>query len=458
MGYGFFQEQSMKLAMTAELRQAIAILQLSAADLVDFIHQQMNENPALEPIHIELTSREDLSEHLSETNFEWSDYIRARAQGDYSASAVRSIDNEFDPLERVADQTQSLESELLGQLAGIQSLDARLQTVCACLVGNLDEKGYLDLTVEQLAVACQVELKEARKALGIVQSLEPHGIGARNLKECLMIQLSVKGMGESLAYQIVKNHIQALADGKMQQIATSLKVSLQQVQAAIDQIRDLDPRPGLRYERFISHYIIPDVFVDRAANEWIISVNDRFAAHLKISENYRTISRQEQEVRHYMREKLRDARWLIKSIEQRNLTLYRVTEAIVHTQRSFFEKGVAFLKPMTLKEIAEVIGAHESTVSRATDHKYAQTPRGIFPLKYFFSSGVSTIRGEMTSSESVKAKLSAWIKKEDGSRPLSDQKLSDRLNAEGISISRRTVAKYREQLGILPSAKRKRYR
>lgn len=272
-----------------------------------------------------------------------------------------------------------------------------------------------------------------------------------------MIQMEYNGNRDSLAYQIVEKYLSDLADGRVNKMAVELQVTPQDIQSAADYIRTLDPRPGSTFHRHEPKYIIPDVTVEVVEGEYVILVNDTLTPRLSISSQYKEFIQQEGQVKKYIHEKMNAAMWLIKSIEQRRMTMYKVTEAIVKEQKEFFEKGIAYLKPMTLKEIADIVELHESTVSRATHNKYVQTPRGIFELKYFFSSGLSTSSGDATSSESVKLKLKQLIEQEDRKKPLSDQKLCECLNKEGISISRRTVAKYREELGIPSSAKRKRY-
>ncbi|HJV47191.1 MAG TPA: RNA polymerase factor sigma-54, partial [Bacillota bacterium] len=301
------------------------------------------------------------------------------------------------------------------------------------------------------------DLEDVQQALFVVQGLEPRGVGARNLRECLTIQLEYQGLKDSLSFQIVEEHLPDLAEGKINRIASALGVSTRQVQEAIDQIRTLDPRPGARYHREEVRYIVPDVTVEQIEGNYIVIVNDAVTPRLSISRFYERLLTEENEAKKYIHEKMNSAQWLIRSIEQRRMTLYRVTEAIVDEQCEFFNQGIDRLKPMTLKEIADIVGLHESTISRATNNKYVQTPRGTFELKYFFSSGLSTSSGDAASSESVKKKIKQLIAQEDRKKPLSDQQLSDILNKQGICISRRTVAKYREEIGILSSAKRKRY-
>ncbi len=457
MGFGLHQEQSMKLVMTPELRQAITILQFSSLDLIEYINQQLNENPVIEPLDMELSPKVEHKTESSPTDVDWAEYIRARAQGDYSAPSIRSSESEYNPLDWVVRNDLSLQKHLREQISFMKGLSPTVRLVGEYMIGNLDEKGYLELALEQIAQTLKVDLDEVEQALFVVQSLEPRGVGARDLKDCLVIQLEYAGLKNSLAFTIVDKYLSELADGKISKIAAELQVTPQKIQEAADMIRTLDPRPGLHYYRDEPKYIIPDVTVEKIEGEYIILVNDSTTPRLSISSYYERLLKEEGQAKKYIHEKMNSALWLIKSIEQRRMTIYKVTEAIVHEQKDFFDKGIGSLKPMTLKEIADIVELHESTISRATNNKYVQTPRGVFELKYFFSSGLATSNGVSTSSESVKAKLKELVEKEDRKKPLSDQRLCELLNEEGISISRRTIAKYREELGILPSAKRKRY-
>lgn len=457
MGFGLYQEQSMKLVMTPELRQAITILQFSALDLIEYINQQLNENPVIEPLDMEFSPKVEHKAEATPSDMDWAEYIRARAQGDYSVPSVRSSESEYNPLDWVVRIDVSLEKHLKEQISFMKGLSPEVRRIAEYMIGNLDEKGYLELALEQIAQTLKADLDEVEQALFVVQGLEPRGVGARDLKECLVIQLEYAGLKDSLAFAIVDRYLSELADGKISKIAAELQVTPQEIQKAADVIRTLDPRPGIHYHRDEPKYIIPDVTVEKVEGEYIILVNDSTTPRLSISSYYERLLKEDGQAKKYIHDKMNSAMWLIKSIEQRRMTIYKVTEAIVKEQKDFFEKGIGSLKPMTLKEIAEIVDLHESTISRATNNKYVQTPRGVFELKYFFSSGLSTSSGEATSSESVKAKLKELVDQEDRKKPLSDQRLCELLNQEGISISRRTVAKYREEMGILSSAKRKRY-
>lgn len=445
MGYGLIQEQALKLVMTPELRQAITILQFSSLDLIEYINQQMSENPIIETAE----------KMLPDGDF-WKEYWRDRSMNRVNYTS-QSNESESNPLDWIVKNDTTLEKHLLEQLSYLRNISPRTIRVAKFIIGNLDHRGYLELALEQIAESLHEEVEEVEQALFLVQSLEPHGVGARNLKECLLIQLEYAGKKDTLVYKIVEDYLELLAEGKIGKISTKLQISPKEVQTATDSIRLLDPRPGSLYQRDEPRYIVPDVTVEKVAGEFVILLNDSATPRLSINSYYEKVSQQHEEAKKYIHDKMNSAMWLLKSIEQRRMTIYKVTEAIVQEQRDFLEKGISYLKPMTLKEIAEKVSLHESTISRATNNKYVQTPRGVFELKYFFSSALTTTGGESTSSESVKAEIKALIDQEDRKAPLSDQKLMDILNEKGVFISRRTVAKYREEIGIPSSAKRKRY-
>jgi RNA polymerase sigma-54 factor len=346
------------------------------------------------------------------------------------------------------------------QLGYVKGLTPWQRKIALFLIGNLDEKGYLEINLEEAAERLGVSIEEAEDVLTVIQHFDPAGVGARSLEECLLLQLQHKGLDDEKIVLIVKHHLEDLANNRFQRIADKLGCSIQDVQAMADLVRSLNPRPGAAYNFAETRYVIPDVTVEKVAGEYIVLVNDITAPRLTINSFYEKMLKDQKSqdaARQFIHDKLNAALWLAKSLEQRRLTLMRVTQAIVEMQRDFFEHGVHYLKPMTQKEIAERVNLHESTISRATSNKYVQTPRGIFELKYFFTSALSTASGEVTSSESVKRQIKAIIEQEDRKRPLSDQTIAEMLAKEGIEISRRTVAKYREEMMIPSSAKRKRF-
>jgi RNA polymerase sigma-54 factor len=458
MGFGLYQEQTLKLVMTPELRQAITILQYSTMDLISYLQEQANENPVIElqevSAAIDLTAAK---EERPAPELDWKELIGNRATGEYSVSKNEST---YNPLDHAHKSSATLYEHLESQLGLVKGLTDGQRKIALYLIGNLDEKGYLEIEVEEVASRLGVACDEVEDLLTVIQHFDPVGVGARNLEECLLLQLQHKGLDDEKMVQIVRYHLTDLANNRFQRIAEKLSCSIQEVQEMADRLRTLNPRPGAAYSQGDTRYVIPDVTVEKVAGEYIVLVNDISAPRLTINHFYEKMLKERQsqdEARQFIHEKLNAALWLAKSLEQRRLTLMRVTQAIVDVQRDFFEYGIHYLKPMTQKEIAERVNLHESTISRATSNKYVQTPRGIFELKYFFTSALATASGEAASSESVKKRIKAIIDGEDRKRPLSDQAITEMLVKEGIEISRRTVAKYREEMMIASSAKRKRF-
>lgn len=455
MGLGLFQEQTLKLVMTPELRQAITILQYSAVDLISYLQEQAIENPVFD-----LEAPREVASAKAEKptpEIDWKEIVGNRASGEYTATKNEST---YNPLDFVQQGSDSLYEHLERQLGYVKGFTPLQKKMALFLIGNLDEKGYLEVTLEEASAKLGADLLEIEDVLSILQHFDPVGVAARSLEECLLLQLEHLALDDEKIVQVVKFHLQDLADNRYQRIADKVGCTPLDVQAMADLVRTLNPRPGAAYSHADTRYVIPDVAVEKVGNEYVVLVNDIATPRLKINSFYEKMLNQQksqEEAKQFIHEKLNAAMWLAKSLEQRRLTLMRVTQAIVEMQQDFFDRGIDFLKPMTQKEIAEKVNLHESTISRATSNKYVQTPRGIFELKYFFTSALSTSSGESTSSESVKRRIKALIEQEDRKAPLSDQKLGEMLQAEGIEISRRTVAKYREEMMIPSSAKRKRF-
>lgn len=466
IGYGLRLEQTQKLIMTPELRQAITILQLSALELSTFVDQQILENPLLEVVEEnapdanaetnsekEAESLENPPESENAWEMDWEEYFQRQEE---------RVTREYEPdasstqrLEPFVTAAPSLQEYLLGQLH-VQKISVPLDHV-EYLIGNLDENGYLAFPLEEMAREQGIPLASAEKALVVIQSFDPLGVGARSLEECLRLQLPLipeapAQMSEFLGY------LEDLAAGRLQRIATRMKITLSEVQTFADWVRKLDPKPGRRFSGPGEvRFIVPDVVVEEIQGEFIILVNDITVPRLGINQAYRKALSQhaENETRKFVEQKLNSAAWLIRSIEQRRTTLYKVANALVNRQEGFLRRGIRYLQPLTLKDIADEIGVHESTVSRATANKYIQTPRGIFEFKFFFASGLRNEPGVTT--EGIKQALKNLIAGEDAKAPYSDQKLSELLKERGMEISRRTVAKYRDELGIPSTALRKRY-
>lgn len=465
LGYGLSLEQTQKLIMTPELRQAITILQLSALDLSTYVEEQLLENPLLENLEESMDSKIEAeppavveeSPAADKWEVDWQDYIHDQDENRVRQERVITDDKQrFDPFVAAA---PTLLEHLLEQLH-VQKVTCSLE-VAEYIVGNLNEKGYLTVSIEDVAREMDVSQGEAEKALAAVQSLDPLGVGARNLEECLLLQLPILPDCPPELPEFIK-HLEDLAAGRLQRIAHSLKISLSRVQELADVIRKLDPKPGLRFSGPGEvRYIVPDVVIEEIEGEFIILVNDITVPRLGVNKAYRDALSQEEgsDTRKFVEQKLNAAAWLIRSIEQRRLTLYKVADAIVKWQSEFLRNGIRHLRPLTLRDIAEEIGVHESTVSRATAHKYVQTPRGVFEFKFFFANSMG--RGNNNDSgvttDVIKIVLRDIIASENPKSPYSDQKLAEMLKARDMEISRRTVAKYRDELGIGATSVRKRY-
>ncbi|WP_434511025.1 RNA polymerase factor sigma-54 [Desulfitobacterium sp. AusDCA] len=464
IGYGLRLEQTQKLIMTPELRQAITILQLSALELSTFVDQQLLENPLLEVVedsvagsNAEKENESGQSEQRTDSDstwdMDWEEYFQRQEE---------RITREYEPdpsqknrLEPFVAMAPTLQEYLLEQLH-VQKLTVPVKYM-EYIIGNLDNNGYLELTLESIAKELKISIEMAEKALNIVQGLDPLGVGARSLEECLRLQLPLIPKAPAKMSEFLK-HLEDLAAGRIQRIAAQMQITTAEVQKLADWVRQLDPKPGRRFsESGEIRYIVPDVVIEEIAGEFIILVNDITVPRLGINQAYRKALSQsgEDETRKFVEQRLNSAAWLIRSIEQRRTTLYKVANAIVKRQAEFLRKGVRYLHPLNLKDIAEEVGVHESTVSRATANKYVQTPRGIFEFKFFFASGIKNEQGVTT--EGIKQVLKDLIAGESSKAPFSDQKLSELLKEKGMEISRRTVAKYRDELGIPSTALRKRY-
>jgi RNA polymerase sigma-54 factor len=328
------------------------------------------------------------------------------------------------------------------------------------IIGNIDDRGYLQSSLEELSSLTSIPPVRILEVLKVVQTFHPPGVGARDLRECLMLQLERQGKTESIEYRIVRDCMESLGKRRIPEISRKLGASIDDVQDAFGRIAHLDPRPGRAFMPDDNQYIVPEVFVTQTGDDFTVSTSNDHVPHLRISNVYKDLMAQADsspEVREYIREKIRAGKFLIKSLHQRQQTILNIAKEIVHRQRDFMEKGVAYLKPLTMVQVAEVVGVHETTVSRAVSGKYMQTPQGLFEMKYFFTSGIQTMTGTDVSNTSVKDMLDEMIKKEDTTKPLSDEEIVKLLGGKGIKIARRTVAKYRSELSILPSHLRRVY-
>jgi RNA polymerase sigma-54 factor len=470
---------SQQLVMTPQLQQAIKLLQLSRMELMDVVREELEENPVLEEgleTADEKTQTEDEAstetidepapESLKEveaendgmSDIDWKTYLESYSLGGSTADSYED-DEDRPSYENLLTRKPSLSDHLVWQLS-LSRLEDQERAIANEIIGNIDDDGYLHASTDELAaqMGCGAELVE--KVLHVVQDFDPPGVASRNLQECLLKQVDQLGMSDDLVGLILRDHISELENRRYQVIARSLQIPIDEVFGAAKFISGLDPRPGSQYSQEDVHYIAPDIFVYKISDEYVVVLNDEGLPNLRINSFYRNaLSGSEQldeKAGEYIHEKLRGALWLIKSIHQRQRTIYRVTKSIVKFQRDFFDRGVEHLKPLVLRDVAEDIEMHESTVSRVTTNKYVQTPQGLFELKYFFNSGISTTEGDSVASESVKSKIKEIIAAEDSRKPYSDQKIVEILRGKGIDIARRTVTKYREMLGVGSSTQRKR--
>lgn len=458
MSFGLRLEQTQKLIMTPELRQAIKILQLSSLELTDYLNEAIMENPL-----IDIKEEHNAAQEKKANEIDWESYIQAYV--DYRSRQTSQSENKEDKSDYVFNnrliKEVSLHEYLLSQL-GLIPISSEEERVARYLIGNIDSCGYLAVTMEQAERDLGLDKIVILRILLIIQNFDPPGVGARNLCECLKIQLNQKGYDEPLLYVLIDEHLQDIAYGRLTKIAQVLNLHVKDVQDMADLIRTLNPKPGAPFGYGDEiRYVVPDVTVERIDGEYVILVNDSNVPRLTINKTYRAIlnkgSEADDKTKDFVENKLNQAMWLLKSIEQRRATIYQVASELVTLQRDFFDHGVKYLKPLNLKQIAERIGVHESTVSRATANKYIQTPHGIFEFKFFFTAGLQTKSGESASSECIKQQLQDIIKKENSTKPLSDQKIADIFKSRGIMIARRTVAKYREEIGIPNAGQRKRY-
>ncbi len=481
---------SQQLVMTPQLQQAIKLLQLNRMELQEVVTQEMMENPILEelsetpegetgpspeetaqgpdPEAEQLRDEESFlkpkaqEEQLapSKDDFNWESYVEEFNSTSSSAPSMREINDELPSFENVLTKTTSLEDHLTWQLSMIAMSDQE-KKLGELIIGNLSDDGYFNANLEDLARESEIELEDAEEVLKIVQNFDPLGVGSRNLQECLSIQAQFLVPRQPLVETLIRNHLSDLERKNYNAIAKSLAIPFDKVIEATRVILEFEPKPGRSFNSGDTQYITPDIYVYKVAEEFMIVLNEDGMPKLRISPYYKNILASAQKdqnkvTKEYVQEKLRSAVWLIRSIHNRQKTIYKVTEAIVKRQRDFFEKGVQQLKPMILKDVANDIGMHESTISRVTTNKFVHTPVGIFELKYFFNSSISAADGsDSLASEAVKEKIRQMIQKEDHKGPLSDQKIVELLRSENIDIARRTVAKYRDMLGILSSGKRK---
>ena len=460
---------SQRMVMTPRMQQAVSFLSLTHLEMSDKIAEEMTENPlleesadGLEPAESDLQTKEARSEDfelptvIKKDDFDWDSYVES-----YDIPSTRTPTESESSFvqEGLPAKGDTLAEHLEWQLR-MEDWREKDFAFARELLHNLSEEGYLETPLKELAQAAQMDGDEAERIRTSIQGLDPIGCGSEGLEECLLFQARLEGECSPLLTRLIREYVGKKRTPDCLKVAKEWGVAAEEVKAALEVLKDFHPRPGLLVSNQSVHYIVPDIYVVNAGGEFVVKVNDEGVPRLKISRTYREMlssAEKGSEVRDYVREKLDGAMWLIKSVQNRRKTLYQVARAIVSRQQGFFKHGPHHLKPMILRDIAEEIGVHDSTVSRATTNKYMHTPGGIFELKYFFNRGLEGKEGAV-SSEVVRLKIAQWIESEDPRHPLPDQKIVELLGRENLTVARRTVAKYREKLG-LPSAasRRKKY-
>jgi RNA polymerase sigma-54 factor len=504
-----------QLVMTPQLQQAIKILQLSLPELETVVQAELDQNPMLElldrsageqpapevvpddqgpgvseePLEPEPdrtlsdgagdepwsvdgppptatasdgvhSEAHDAATEIRELNqlerLDWRDYLQTYSNN-WQETEPAADDERPNALENLSTRRSSLDEHLIWQLR-LSNLDEPSQRIGAAIIYNLNDDGYLEATVEDLAAQLEIEPEQVGAVLRRIQKFDPPGVAARDLRECLLLQLEALGMEESLAARVVRDHLELLEKHRYGEIARQLGVSVETVGQTAQVISLLEPKPGRDYGGQEPTYVVPDVYITKVGDEYVVTLNREAVPQLRLASYYHRVlsdSNSSAETREYLQERLRSAKWLVKSIYQRQQTILKVASSIVKFQRAFLDHGISHLKPLVLKDVADDIGMHESTISRATANKYAHTPQGIFELKFFFTSGVRGASGEDISAETVKEQIRTLVAGEPHDNPLSDQAIAELLRAREIQIARRTVAKYRQALGILPSANRR---
>jgi len=483
--------------LAPQLQQSLALLQAPTLELKALVEQELQQNVVLEEVPAAEVEQEQRATLDGETTPDPSDPAEPPADvtfdpatektdgepvDDFAAEfeKLAQLDQEWRdqfaqsnaPLRQSQEEEEkrqymfdslvagtSLQENLLEQVR-LSELSPEQRPIADMIIGNIDDYGYLQASIDELAVATNIPADQILEVLTVIQTFHPPGVAARNLRECLLLQLKRADRTDTLEYKIIDEYMDALGKRRIPEIARGVGVSVEEIQNALERISHLEPRPGRDFLPDNQQYILPEIFIQKVGDEFVITNNNEHIPHLRISNTYKDLMSQAEssmEVREYIREKIRAGKFLIKSLHQRQQTILNIAKEIVNRQREFFEKGVAFLKPLTMGQVAEVVGVHETTVSRAVSGKYIQTPQGIFEMKYFFTSGIKTASGEGMSNTSVKDMIAEMIETEPKGKPLSDEEIVKILAQKGIVIARRTVAKYRSELNILPSHLRKVY-
>jgi RNA polymerase sigma-54 factor len=497
-GLQLSQRLTQSLVLAPQLQQSLALLQAPTLELKALVEQELQQNPVLEEVpEQDMDVREKSSDNDGDDAPVVTDFAEPPEDVKFDAATdkangepVDDFQAEFEKLVQMDQEWRehfsqtntvnrstaedderrefmfnsitveaSLSQHLMEQVRDT-SLSDEDRAIAELIIGNIDDYGYLMATVEELATSTNLPAEKILSALKVIQGFEPAGVGARDLRECLMLQLERAGKNDTLEYRIIRDHMEALGKRRIPDIARGTGQTVDDVQEALARIGRLEPRPGRSFLPVVEQSVAPEVFVVRNGEDYIVTTNDEQIPHLRISNVYKDLMSaggNDAEVKNYIREKIRAGKFLIKSLHQRQTTICNIGKEIVKRQRDFMEKGVAHLKPMTMAQVAEVVGVHETTVSRAVSGKYIETPQGVFEMKFFFTAGLQTSSGSDVSNTSVKDMIAEIFKNENPSKPLSDQEVVKMLTDKGINIARRTVAKYRDKLNILPSNLRRVY-
>jgi RNA polymerase sigma-54 factor len=459
-----------KLILTPSLQQAIKLLPMSTLELADLLNQEVVENPLLEEVpteELQAADAQPAADKEPETppqqkNDTWDDQDYEYFFGEYLDDGYRPRApqevKELPPIENTLSTSDSLADHLSWQLT-IQTDDEQLREIGEAIIGNLDDDGYLVASVDEIANMGPWPIEEVERALKLIHGFDPIGVAARDLQECLTLQLRYVGLEGTATERIVTEYLRLLQNHQIPELAKKLGVNIEELKQHIEIIKHLDPKPGSRYNPKQSQYVIPDVYVVKVEDQYVAVLNEEGLPQLRISPTYRRLldkgAENNDETRAYVKDKFRSALWLIKSVEQRQKTIHKVATSIINFQRDFLDHGIEHLRPLVLRDVANDIGMHESTVSRVVTNKYMHTPQGVFEMKYFFHSGISSSYGDAVSSVTIKQRIRKIIEAEDPRKPLSDSKIVSILQREGLMLARRTIAKYREELKIPTSNQRK---
>jgi RNA polymerase sigma-54 factor len=471
--------QTQRVVMTPLLQQAIQLLQLSTLELEQVVRKELEENPLLEEVPVEATDAqgattpgpteaapeapapEPVSKETTTVDAERTDELPfdlsvAMFDEPDERTPVSMEEREELPFENLGgNDAESLTDHLMEQLRFTVSDEETLR-VGEAIIGNLDEDGYLRAELSEIAEGTGSSLETVEANLRLVQGFDPRGVAARSVQECLLLQLTIDPEPDPVSVEILEHYFEDLGRRRYAEIARAMKLPLDRIMESVEEIQALEPKPGRRFGANDSRYIAPDVTIQKVGSDYVVVLNEESIPRLRVNSLYKSLLRRSgDEAKQYVEQKIRSALWLIKSVEQRQRTLRRVAQSLVNFQRDFLDKGLPYLRPLALRDVGDDINMHESTISRVTTNKYVQTPQGLFELKYFFHSGIASNSGTMVSSVSVKKTIQDMVAAEDSSTPLSDQEIAQALHGQGLTIARRTVAKYREELGILPSHQRR---